>query len=111
MASVDSGNLFDAIAPERAEEEFRTLLVTRHARLVRIVSTGQSTPPGEWYDQADGEWVMLLSGRAGLRFADELRVRELCPGDYVMIPAHRRHRVEWTAQGQPTVWLALHYQD
>ena len=26
-----------------------------------------------------------------------------------LIPAHRRHRVEWTDPEAPTVWLALHY--
>jgi cupin 2 domain-containing protein len=31
------------------------------------------------------------------------------PGDYVHIPAHQRHRVEWTEPDQKTVWLALHY--
>jgi cupin 2 domain-containing protein len=108
---VDGGNLFDAVPRELAEEEFRTLLAARRLTLVRIVSTGQSTPPSQWYDQDDGEWVVLLRGGAGLRFADEAQVRELRPGDFVHIPAHRRHRLEWTAEDQPTVWLALHYQD
>jgi cupin 2 domain-containing protein len=32
------------------------------------------------------------------------------PGDHVHIPAHRRHRVEWTDPAQPTVWLAVHHR-
>ena len=86
------------------------LLATGNFRLERIVSNGQATPPGEWYDQDTHEWVALLSGGAGLRFEDEAEPRVLRPGDYLLIPAHRRHRVEWTDPGTPTVWLALHYR-
>jgi cupin 2 domain-containing protein len=103
-------NLFALIAPGGPEEIFQVLLATGNFRLERIVSTGQATPPGEWYDQDTQEWVVLLSGGAGLRFADEPEPRVLRPGDYLLIPAHRRHRVEWTDPGQPTVWLALHYR-
>ena len=80
-------------------------------RLERIVSAGQATPPGEWYDQDTHEWVALLTGGAGLRFEDEAEPRVLAPGDYLLIPAHRRHRVEWTDPEPPTVWLALHYSE
>ena len=80
-------------------------------RIERIVSTGQASPPGFWYDQDWGEWVVLLSGAARLRFADEDEPRHLGPGDWVDIPAHCRHRVEWTDPDQPTVWLAVHYRD
>ena len=107
---VPVANLFDPISPEAAGEIFQVLLSTAHFRLERIVSTGQATPPGEWYDQETDEWVALLSGAAGLRFEDEAEPRILRPGDYLLIPAHRRHRVEWTDPPQPTVWLALHYQ-
>jgi cupin 2 domain-containing protein len=102
-------NLFDPIPAEVTEELFQVLLETGDFRLGRIVSTGQATPPGEWYDQDDHEWVVLLSGGAGLRFEDEPKPRVLSPGDYLLIPAHRRHRVEWTDPEAPTVWLALHY--
>jgi cupin 2 domain-containing protein len=54
--------------------------------------------------------VLLLAGEAGLRFENDLQLIIMKPGDYLLIPAHCRHRVEWTAPGQPTVWLALHYQ-
>jgi cupin 2 domain-containing protein len=30
-------------------------------------------------------------------------------GDYLHIPAHLRHRVEWTAENEVTVWLAVHH--
>lgn len=86
-----------------------TLIQTGSLRLERIVSTGQATPPGEWFDQDRDEWVALLSGSAGLLFEGEDRARILRPGDYVLIPARVRHRVEWTEQGAETVWLALHF--
>jgi len=102
-------NLFAPIPPELPEEIFEVLVQTKNFRLERILSAGQATPPGTWYDQDTHEWVVLLSGSAGLRFADEPEPRVLRPGDYLLIPAHRRHRVEWTDPARPTVWLALHY--
>lgn len=75
----------------------------------RIVSTGQASPPGFWYDQAEGEWVVLLSGAAGLRFEHEDHTRLLVPGDCLDIPPHYRHRVEWTAPGTASIWLAVFY--
>jgi cupin 2 domain-containing protein len=102
-------NLFAPIPSEITAEIFQVLLSTAHFRLERIVSPGQATPPGEWYDQDTHEWVALLTGSAGLRFEDEPEPHVLAPGDYLLIPAHRRHRVEWTDPARPTVWLALHY--
>ena len=91
------------------DEQFSELLKRPGLRIERIVSTGQCSPPGFWYDQPDGEWVLLLAGAARLRFADEAEARELAPGDFLDIAPHRRHRVEWTLPGQPTIWLAVHY--
>ncbi len=95
---------------ESTEEVFEELLRTGDFKLERIVSTGQTTPDGDWCDQATDEWVLLISGAARLRFDDIEDAVELRPGDYVNIPAHRRHRVEWTDPEQRTVWLALHYR-
>ena len=108
-AMNDTGNLLDGVLDVGDNEAFTELLRGGGFRLVRIVSSGQATPPGEWYDQAEAEWVALLAGAAGLRFENEAAVRELKPGDWINIPAHCRHRVEWTDPAQPTVWLALHY--
>jgi cupin 2 domain-containing protein len=101
-------NLFDAIPAEIPTEIFQVLLKTDSFRLERIVSGGQATPPGEWCDQDSHEWVVLLRGSACLRFEGEPDL-VLHPGEHLLIPAHRRHRVEWTDPTQPTVWLALHY--
>jgi cupin 2 domain-containing protein len=101
-------NIFAGL-PERLEEErIDDLVSVPGLRIERIVSTGQASPPGFWYDQDWGEWVMVLSGSAGLRFEGEAEPRRLGPGDHVAIPAHARHRVEWTNPTRPTVWLAVH---
>jgi cupin 2 domain-containing protein len=101
-------NLFTRHAAASGEEMSETLLRTDCLRLERILSTGQSTPPGQWYDQEADEWVVLLSGSAALLFEGKDEVRVLRPGDYLLIPAHTRHRVEWTETGRETVWLAAH---
>ena len=55
------------------------------------------------------EWVLVLRGSAQLQFEGQAEAVELGPGDYVLIPAHCRHRVQWTDPRSPTVWLALHF--
>ncbi len=107
---MQSGNLFDELPRSSIPEEaMSTLLETSGLRLVRIVSTDQVTPDGEWYDQDEAEWIMVARGRAGLLIEGEAEARALVAGDYVLIPAHVRHRVEWTDPDEPTVWLALHF--
>lgn len=101
------GSLFDLRAGVPGREVVDTLLERAGARIERIVSTGQATPAGEWYDQPGDEWVALLAGRATLRFADDSRV-DLLPGDWLLIPAGVRHRVEATSEDPPCVWLAVH---
>lgn len=108
---MKAGNLFSDLPAGLPEEEFSTLLDAQGLRLERIVSTGQATPEGTWYDQTRAEWVVLLQGSARLLVEGEPEARRLGPGDWLLIPAHIRHRVEWTDPAQPTVWLALHYQD
>jgi cupin 2 domain-containing protein len=102
-------NLFAALPRAVGDEVVDVLVGTSDVRLERIVSTGQRTPPGQWYDQDTNEWVTVLRGSAGLRLEGDDEVIVLRPGDWVDIAAHRRHRVEWTDPVTPTVWLALHY--
>jgi cupin 2 domain-containing protein len=102
-------NLFAHLPPAGAADEQFTALLSEPGLVVqRIVSTGQSSPPGFWYDQPEAEWVMLVSGEALLRFADEAEARRLKPGDFVDIAPGRRHRVDWTRPDEPTIWLAIH---
>jgi cupin 2 domain-containing protein len=72
---------------------------------------GQEIPPGFWYDQPWAEWVVVLAGSAGLRFEGEAEVKVLSEGDYILIPARVKHRVEWTSKDHATIWLAVHYPE
>ena len=103
-------NLFDDLTTPQAQERFDDLLTRPGLRIERIVSTGQCSPPDFWYDQDEGEWVMVLSGSAGVRLEGEAQERVLRPGDFLDIPAHCRHRVEWTSREETTVWLAVFYK-
>jgi cupin 2 domain-containing protein len=106
-SSATGGNLFSGVPGTLPEELFETLLERPGCRLERIVSRGHATPPGQWYDQREEEWVLLVKGAAALEIEGEGGVRELGPGDYLLLPAHCRHRVAWTSAGEETVWLAL----
>ena len=110
--SVPAGQLLHPLADAAAGEQTTPLLdlATPRSwlRIERIVSAGQASPEGFWYDQDHGEFVLLLAGSAALRIERERRARELVPGDYVFLPPHCRHRVERSSADPPAVWLALH---
>jgi cupin 2 domain-containing protein len=101
-------NLLRDLPDARKGEAIDQLAASDTVRIERIVSHGQASPEGHWYDQDEAEFVLVLSGAARLRFADG-EVIVLGPGDCVDIAAHRRHRVEWTDATRPTVWLAVYY--
>jgi cupin 2 domain-containing protein len=100
-------NLFTNILTTLPEELFTTLLEAPNVRIERIVSHGHASPEGFWFDQDQHEWVLVLQGAARLKFENE--TIHLKPGDFVNIPAHQKHRVEWTTPDEPTVWLAVFY--
>ena len=109
--TVREGNLFADVSAATAEEEsFSEIFARPGLKIERIISHGQASPPDFWYDQAWNEWVIVLKGNATLRFEDEPATLALGVGDYVFIPAMKRHRVEWTEPQQPTVWLAVHFE-
>jgi len=101
-------NLLSSIPAALPTELTETLVQATHVRIERIVSRGHASPPDFWYDQSENEWVLLVRGAARLRFEDELI--EMKPGDFVNIAAHRKHRVEWTAPDEATIWLAVYYE-
>lgn len=104
---MERGNLFvHAAAPDGAER-VDELLRRGGARVERIVSCGHAGAPGEWYDQPGDEWVALLAGTALLELASGERIA-LAPGDWLLLPAHARHRVAATSAEPPCVWLAVH---
>ena len=105
---VTPANLLCDLPADLPDELQQTILTAGAMRIERIVSRGHASPPGFWYDQDQHEWVLLLAGAARVQFEGEEAI-EMRAGDYVNIPAHRRHRVEWTLPDEPTVWLAIHY--
>lgn len=104
-------NLF-ADLPDQIPEEVVTVLGENpNIRIERIVSTGHNSPEGYWYDQDEAEFVVLLRGEAKLLFEGDDLPLHMIPGDFVQIPAHRKHRVAWTTPNQPTVWIAVFYKE
>jgi cupin 2 domain-containing protein len=107
---MSRGNIFDGIPgglsglPEFVER----LAGGSDVRIERIVSRGHVSPSGLWYDQKQSEWVMVVTGRARVRFESGQTV-ELAPGDHLTIAAHERHRVDWTDPDCDTVWIAVFY--
>lgn len=109
---VKAGSLRDALPDAPQPEELVDILMESPGlRLERIVSTGQATADDDWYDQRWDEFVVLVSGSARLRIEGEEEDRVLETGDWILLPAHCRHRVTWTQSKPPTVWLAIHYED
>ncbi|HEX3381723.1 MAG TPA: cupin domain-containing protein [Paraburkholderia sp.] len=107
-----SGNLFDALAragTASPDEQVDALVEQGGVTIERIVSTGRASPPGFWYDSPRAEWVVLLTGAAVLEFDGGAERHPMKPGDHVLIEAHCRHRVAWTSDTEPAVWVAVHY--
>lgn len=103
-----TSSLFDNIPDELPEELFTILASGTGVTIERIVSKGQASPEGYWYDQETHEWVLVVRGEARLRFEGEGEVH-LKAGDHRLIPAHKRHRVAWTPEDQETIWVAVHF--
>ncbi len=109
MAVPTIHNILEKLPAAIQSECFETIAESSAVRIERIVSCGQATPDGEWYDQEQDEWVLLLAGGAELLFDNESTARRLSPGDHLLIPAGYRHRVSWTDPAVATVWLAVHF--
>ena len=104
-----TSNIYTEIPEELPNELLEQIIHKGSFKLERIISKGHSTPDGQWYDQDNDEWVILLKGSAGMTVEGEAGPVVLRPGDYIHLPAHIKHRVEWTDPESETVWLALHY--
>jgi cupin 2 domain-containing protein len=104
---LEAKNLLADLPMNLSSEVTETLLRAGELRIERIVSHGQKSPDGFWYDQDENEWVLVVAGAARLEFEDE--TIELTPGTFMNIPAHKRHRVQWTDPTQTTIWLAVFY--
>ena len=104
-----NSKLFTDIPTNLPQELFTILLAASNLRIERIVSHGHTSPEGYWYDQDQHEWVLVLQGAARLSIEGE--IKELKPGDSINIRAHQKHRVEWTTPEEPTIWLAVFYEE
>ncbi len=100
-------NIFNLPLSLPNEELFEPLLSSKNILIERIISTGQITPPQQWYNQEKDEWVILLQGEAELLYDNNTRIL-LKAGDYLFIPAGQKHRVEYTSAEPPCIWLAIH---
>jgi cupin 2 domain-containing protein len=107
---VRTGSLRGDLPLHTLPDEVTDILIEREGlRIERIVSTGQATPEDQWYDQDSDEWVLLVSGEARLRIEGETEDRVLAEGNWILLPAHCRHRVTWTRAEPPTIWLGVHF--
>jgi cupin 2 domain-containing protein len=89
-------NLFN-VPVSSQEELFDTLFKSQNTHIERIVSYGQVSPDGFWYDQDEDEWVAVIDGEAQVLFEGEHIPRRLGRGDTLFIPARTRHCVTKTA--------------
>lgn len=108
--NISPKSLFADIPRQLPYELCQTLFENPSVRIERIVSKGHSSPKNDWYDQDQTEWVMLLHGRPRLCFMDAEPI-DLSPGDYLLLPAHRKHRVDWTSEEPECIWLAIHINE
>ncbi len=100
-------NFFDEIPENVPEEVIETIISSEHIRVERIISNDHSSPENFWYDQSENEFVLLLQGNAVIQF--ENYEQDLKQGDYLVIEAHKKHRVKSTSGSEKTIWLAIFY--
>ncbi|AMO56040.1 hypothetical protein GZ77_04230 [Endozoicomonas montiporae] len=103
-------NLFNNVPRSLPQEFIEVLAEGKDVTIERIVSRGHVTPEGDWYDQERHEWVVLLTGAAAIKIEGKPELIRLAPGDTLYLPAHLRHRVEWTDPDQDSLWIAVHYR-
>ena len=103
------GNLLLDSIPDSHQELFETLVQTGEVRIERIISTGQSSPEGFWYDQPEHEFVMVLQGAAVIDFEERPSI-SLEQGTWLHIQPHQRHRVAGTSADSATIWLAIFWK-
>ena len=102
-------NILADIPAQLPAELSTSLLQNDKVQIQRIISRGHASAKDEWYDQPHDEWVLLLQGEAILEFAEQAELKKLQAGDYLLIPAHCRHRVDWTNPDIESIWLAIHF--
>ncbi len=102
-------NIFNNIPEKLSDELIEVLSENENIRIERIISKGHKSPRDHWYDQEKNEFVFLVSGEAILQFKEGGREVKMKAGDYLIIPAHEKHRVDKTSSDEDTVWLTARY--
>lgn len=102
-------NLFENIKIDKKAEQFISLFENKNIKIEKIVSNGQISAKDFWYEQEENEFVLLLDGYAIIEFEDEQI--ELNKGDFINIKSYKKHRVKYTCEEKPTIWLAIYYKD
>jgi len=105
---VESGNIYKQIPDDLSKEIYELLVKNNNVKIERIISMGHKSPDTGWYDQEQNEWVLVLKGNASISFENEAVVN-LKEGDYINLPAHKKHRVTSTSPITETIWLAIFY--
>lgn len=109
MLEYKTNNFFDYLPHEVPEEIFECLIDSKSIKIEKIISKGQITADNAYYNQDRNEWLILLQGEAIISFKEPLKEISMNVGDYLLIPAHQLHRVEWTPTDKITLWLAIHF--
>lgn len=104
---MNNTNIFENIIVDKKNEQFINILNKESIRIEKIVSNGQTSPNDFWYDQEENEFVVVLEGFAIIEFED--KKVELKKGDYINIESHIKHRIKYTSETKPTIWLAIFY--
>lgn len=109
---IEKTNIFDNIQVDKKNENFFEILHSKTVKIEKIVSNGQKTPKNYWYNQDRNEFVIILDGfaKVEIKEGDSIKEVELSKGDYLDIKANIEHRVSYTCEENPTVWLAVFYE-
>lgn len=100
-------NIFENITDALDEEVIELIHESDNVRIERIFSLGNVESHQTWFDQETDEWVILLSGEAQVEFEGE-EIITLIKGDYIFIPAHKKHRIIESSKVEQNLWLAIH---
>jgi len=94
---IKKENFLSKIPSQIPKEIFESIASSENVKIERIISKGQATQKGKWYDQEKNEFVLVLKGNAVIEFDNNEKV-SMNEGDYVIIPKHVKHRVTETSK-------------
>jgi len=106
---MEVSNFYNYSYIEKNRELFETIVEKNnvHIKIKKIISVSYSDDNNKWYDQDEDEWVMVLRGKAGIKFSDG-EIINMQEGDYIFIPQHKKHQIIYTSNNPPCFWLAIY---